>query len=235
MENKNLNIASVTDEIWQLAQKAELKCWINEGLDGDDWNSWWASKFLNYSFLAREKNIESIYEVGCGPYAKNIEMVCATLGYTPKRLLLEDPLLSEYISLNKSVKRFTGHSNVKIFSKPMERFNLSDENVEQVDILICNNVLDHVQSIEGCFEHVHSSLRENGIFIFGQDLTSADDVLKHSDLVDPCHPIRIDQAALELYLQKYDVIYKNVLSREEGRNPEHHYATMIFAGRKKPI
>ena len=235
MNNDNTSIEEVSIETWNEAQKEELKCWVNEPNDSEDWNSWWASKFLNYSFLKKEKKVESIYEVGCGPYAKNIELVCRTLGYTPSRLLLEDPLLDKYIALNKSVNRFVGYSNIKMFSKPMEQFSLSDYNVEPVDVLICNNVLDHVQSVEACFQHMFSSLKDGGIVIFGQDLTSAEDVEKHGNLSDPCHPIRLDEYSIQKYIDQYDVIYKNILPRSEGRNPEHHYATMIFVGRKKGL
>lgn len=232
---ENINIEEVTVERWMEAQKAELACWVNEPNDNEDWNSWWASKFMNYEFLKREKKIESIYEVGCGPYAKNIELVCHSLGYTPKRILLEDPLLEQYISLNKSVKRFSGYSNIKMFSKPMEQFSLSEHNVEPVDVLICNNVLDHVQSVEACFQHMFSSLKDDGILIFGQDLTSNEDILKHGDLNDPCHPIRLDESVIRKHVESYTTIYENILPREEGRNPEYHYATFIFAGRKKKI
>lgn len=231
----NINIEEVSIDRWKEAQEAELKCWINEPEDNEDWNSWWSSKFLNYEFLKKEKNIESIYEVGCGPYAKNIEIVCRSLGYTPKRLLLEDPLLDQYVALNKSVKRFAGYSNVSMFSKPMEQFTLSENNIEPVDVLICNNVLDHVQSVEACFQHMLSSINDNGILIFGQDLTSAEDVETHGNLLDPCHPIRLDEYSIQKYIDCYEPIYKNILPRSEGRNPEYHYATIIFAGRKKKI
>jgi hypothetical protein len=230
--NINFNIEEVSFDTWKNAQKAELDCWMHEPQDNEDWNSWWASKFLNYSFLQKEEFIESIYEVGCGPYAKNIELVCRTLDHIPERFILEDPLLDEYIKLNKSVKRFLQYPNSKMISKPMEKFKFSDLNIEPVNLVICNNVLDHVQSVEACFDHIFSSLKDDGILIFGQDLTSSEDVENHKGLVDPCHPIRIDEMVLEKYLSKYNIILKKILPRDEGRNPEYHYATMIFAGRK---
>lgn len=229
----NKNIVSVPVETWHEAQKEELNCWIREPNDNEDWNTWWSSKFSDYDFLKQEQQFESIYEVGCGPYAKNIQIVCQKLGYTPNRLLLEDPLLDSYVSLGKSVSRFKGFKNVEMISLPMEQFKLADLDIEPVDVLICNNVLDHVQSVEACFEHVLSSLKENGILILGQDLTSDEDTNKHPDLIDPCHPIRLDEEGIRKYLGNYTPLFDRVLTRDEGRNPEHHYATILFAGRKK--
>lgn len=226
------NVTVVPVEVWNEAQKAELDCWKAEPQDSEDWNTWWSTKFSNYDFLRQEEKFESIYEVGCGPYAKNIQLVCKQLGYTPNRLLLSDPLLDDYIRLNKSVGKFVGYKNVKLLSKPMEQLKFSEIGIEPVDILICNNVLDHVQSVDACFEHMLSSLKVGGILILGQDLTSDEDVSNHPDLVDPCHPIKLDEEGIRRYLSDYTPIFDRVLPREEGRNAEHHYATILFAGRK---
>lgn len=230
---RDFNIEMTSYESWKSAQEEELKCWSREPNDSDDWNSWWALKFENYSFLDNQEKINSIYEVGCGPYAKNIEFVMKKLGYIPNRILLEDPLLNSYVSLNKSVKRFLNIQNSIFISEPMETFSFQEAGIEPVDLLICNNVLDHVRSVEMCFNHIDASLKTNGIFIFGQDLTSEEDVIAHGDEVDVCHPIRLDELALEKYLEKYFTIYKKILPRNEGRNPTHHYATLLFAGKKK--
>lgn len=228
---KNLqSVVEVSSERWKLAQQEELKIWQNEPNDNEDWNSWWASKFSNYSFLENKK-IESIYEVGCGPYAKNIELVMKFVG-KPERILLEDPLLSQYCTMGKSVNRFL-NSNNKLFSLPMEDFKLTQVGEKPVDLVICNNVLDHVQSVKKCFEHIKDALKTDGILILGQDLTSEDDVLNHLGLEDPCHPIHVDEnSIMEIVKNDYEIIIKKVLSREEGRNPEHHYATLILAAKK---
>lgn len=229
----NSSIETTSYENWEKAQEEELKCWSRQPNDFDDWNSWWASKFDNYNFLDKEKKIDSIYEVGCGPYAKNIEYVMKKLGYIPDRVLLEDPLLNSYLTLNKSVKRFSNMQNFYFISEPMETFSLQSAGIQPVDLLICNNVLDHVRSVELCFNHINASLNKDGIFIFGQDLTSSEDVIAHGDEIDVCHPIRLDENTLEKYLEKYSIILKKILPRSEGRNPSHHYATLIFVGRKK--
>lgn len=228
------NITEVKEEVWEAAQKLELQCWANEPQDADDWNMWWKAKFMNYSFLTvLSKAFHSIYEVGCGPYAKNLDHVIGVLGRNPTTIVLSDPLLESYLILDKSVSRFKNDPNVTFVSEAMEKFSLKDLNIEPVDLLICNNVLDHVQSVEKCFEHINSSLQSGGYFIFGQDLTSLEDVQAHPDLNDPMHPIRLDEEALLPYLENFNKVFYKVLPREEGRNPEHHYGTMLFIGMKK--
>ncbi len=227
------NILEVKEEVWEKAQKLELQCWVNEPQDSEDWNAWWAQKFQNYSSLGLlSKGFQTVYEVGCGPYAKNVEHVLKALGSPPTKFIYSDPLLESYLILNKSISRFKNNPNVTLISEPMEKFQLSDLNIEPVDLLICNNVLDHVQSVEKCFEHIYSSLKPGGYFIFGQDLTSLEDVQNHPDLDDPMHPIRLDEEVLQPYLQKYNKFFMRVLPREEGRNPEHHYATLLYIGMK---
>ena len=224
-------ITSVTHEKWNIAQSGELDCWLKEPKDSDDWNGWWESKFDGYSFL-HGRNYESIYEVGCGPYAKNIERVCNTLGYMPNRLILEDPLLDSYLKSGKSVGRFSAFQNTKLIGKSMEDFQINDLGISSVDILICNNVLDHVRSVELCFDHIWNSLKQGGIMILGQDLTSQEDVDTHPGEEDHLHPIRIDEDSLRNYTCMYQTIFDKILPRNEGRNPPYHYGTFLFAGRK---
>lgn len=224
--------SNVSLERWQEAQKEELQCWTNAPYDSEDWNLWWATKFSNYDFLANE-NITSVYEVGCGPYAKNIDHVFRAMQKMPNRILLEDPLLDSYVSLQKSVCRFMDFPNAKLISKPMEDFTLQELGIDDVDLVICNNVLDHVKSVEACFKHMDTSLKSGGILILGQDLTNDEDERNHPDLDDVMHPITIDENNIMKFLTSYDVIKKEILPREMGRNPNHHYGTLLFVGRKK--
>jgi SAM-dependent methyltransferase len=217
---------------WQKAQNAELLCWAQEPLDGEDWNTWWSSKFSNYEFLKNE-NVDSVYEVGCGPYAKNIEHVFQAIGKIPNRVLLEDPLLKSYVILGKSVGRFMRLPNVSMISSPMEDFTLESAGIEPVDVVICNNVLDHVKSVEGCFRHMETALKPGGILILGQELTNEEDEKNHPGHDDIMHPIMIDESNLSKFLEPYEVLKYRVLSREEGRNPDYHCGTLLFVGRKK--
>ena len=224
----------VEEERWKKAQEGELKVWLREPDDGDDWNQWWFEKFSNYSFLKElGKKVESVYEVGCGPYAKNLDHVIKVLGYEPERIILEDPLLEKYYNANKSISRFSNNPKAIYISSPMEKISFSELKIDKVDVLICNNVLDHVQDVDKCFEHIYSSLKTGGVFIFGQDLTSDEDIQKYPE-ADEFHPIRLNEKHIKLLLNDdYEALFEKLLSREEGRNPDAHYATILYAGLKK--
>lgn len=225
-------VKSVSEERWEIAQKGELRIWEAEPSDGDDWNLWWANKFDNYSFLKTQKVFESIYEVGCGPYAKNLDIILKILDYKPKRIILEDPLLESYFNIGKSIKRFSNDPSVYYLSTPMEKTNFKKLGIENVDLVICNNVLDHVQDVDKCFQHISESLNKEGILILGQDLTSVDDFIKYPN-ADEFHPIRLSEENIREYLKEYQPIFNKILPREDGRNPDAHCSTILFCGKKK--
>lgn len=215
-------IKNIDKERWYYAQNFEKMCWKDWAEDSEDWNSWWMEKFDNYSFLKNYK-IESILEVGCGPWAKNTLNVINVIG-EPKKIFLEDPLLNDYISQNKSVKKI---SATKI-SAPLEELELN----EQVDLLICINVFDHVYSTTKCMQAICKSLKPNGIIIFANDLTNEQDYIK-TPIADVGHPIRLDLECCESFMKPFEKIFIKILEREEGRNPPCHHGTFLFSGLKK--
>lgn len=214
-------IENIEPNRWELAQKWELQEWASCPEDSDDWNSWWMYKFDNYNFLKNYK-INSMIEVGCGPYCRNIRNVLGVIGGC-NEIYLEDPLLDQYIALNKFVKHMPG---IKI-SKPLEETVLD----KQVDCVICCNVIGHCFSTQKCFEAMINMLAPNGILIFAEDLANEEDYSK-MPVCDVGHPLRLDLETCETYLKDLKPIYNKVLPREDGRNPECHYATMIYAGIK---
>jgi hypothetical protein len=228
------SIEEVSKDTWKNAQVEELKVWMNEPQDSDDWNHWWSQKFDNYQFLKERSQITTIYEAGCGPYAKNIEIVMNSLNYVPNNVILSDPLLQSYCNMRKSVSRFGSFDNVKLISAALEDFSFDTFNLPKSDLTICINVLDHVRSVKLCFDHLYENLNPGGILILGQDLTSDEDNEKFGNIVDPCHPIRVDEQSVKNHIEgKYEIILNKMLSREEGRNPDYHYGTLIFAGIKR--
>jgi len=223
------NTITATKQVWDKAQKCEFSAWKASGQDGNDWNNWWASHFDNYS-LFNELDIETILEVGCGPYAKNLELVSSGLKKPAKNFILNDPLLNSYISSGKSVKRYEGKA--KFLSKPFEDCDEKEIPSNSIDIAICNNVLDHVYDVEVLLNNIYKCIKKGGHFIFGQDLKKSTD--KGWDQVDPMHPIRLTHQYLDKFLsfQYHRKLYK-VLKRDEGRNPDYHYGTYILIGEKK--
>lgn len=215
--------------VWSEAQKVEYSLWEAEPPDGNDWNSWWASKFNNYQTL-NEVKAETVLEIGCGPYAKNLDLVINSLKSYPSNLILNDPLLDKYVSSGKSVSRYLGKST--LISKPFELCDESEIPLKSVDVAICNNVLDHVYDVDLLLHNAYKCLKDGGYFIFGQDLKNPTD--QGWDQFFPAHPIRVDHDYLDhLLADKYHQVLYKILPRDEGRNSAYHYGTYIFIGKKR--
>lgn len=226
-------IGEVSHSRWLNAQQHETATWAAEPADGEDWNNWWSKAFDNYAFM-QSKQVHSVLEVGCGPYAKNIELFINALGYRPSRLILEDPLLQQYVNMRKSVSRYVGQANVQLIPLQMEIVNFPKLGIQPVDVVICNNVLDHVESVSRCFEQMWDALAPGGTLIFGQDLSDETDLLNRDPKAfdEGCHPIVLDEAYLKPFLEKYKTVFRKLIPREASRNPEANAGTLMFAGTK---
>jgi hypothetical protein len=81
-----------------------------------------------------------------------------------------------------------------------------------------------------------SITKTGGIVLIGQDLSNEDDIIKYEKKYGPegiGHPIKIGHDWLEKFLgNKFEKILYKILPRELGREPNVHYGTFIFAGRK---
>ena len=224
-------VDTVSSEVWNNAQAHESAHW-NGMKDGDDWNNWWKEKFDNYSFLNNEKETNTVLEIGCGPWAKNLEFVLGAINNIPQNIILEDPLLQEYLNQGMSVTRyqnFNAGTTTRMISKPFEECDGQIIEPGSVDIALCNNVLDHVYDAAKIFDNIYNCLKVGGVFVFGQDLKNETDKMVY----DPMHPIMLDHEYIDQKLEgRYNSMFKKILSREEGRNPPYHYGTYLYAGRK---
>ena len=224
-------VDKITQEKWNEAQRHELHEWDCQPSDGDDWNNWWKDKFDDYKFLEGETNTHTVMEIGSGPWARNLENVLNTLPVAPKKIIIEDPLLDEYIKAGKSVKRFKDYHSMEthLISKPFEQCDGTVIEPKSVDIIVCNNVLDHVYDVGQIFDNIYAALKEGGLLILGQDLKNETDKF----VEDVMHPILLDHDCLDKLLNTgYTTQMYKILEREKGRNPEYHYGTYLFVGRK---
>lgn len=248
--NKNTNITQVDKRRWQQAQTWEHAHWVNtqklrakfgknyiwrllhrfglvEKYRGDDWNLWWKKQFDEYKFLPN--HVENAIEVGCGPYT-NIRHIIPTC--RPDRLYLSDPLIRTYIKFKLS---FTADAYRKAFcildDFPLEQCPYRDN---LFDLVVMINVLDHVQDAEKCMENLIRITKPGGFLIIGQDLSNEEDLIAlDADEGLIGHPIKISGEWFAPYLSSgFNPYLHKVLNREEGRGPEHHYGTLLFAGRK---
>lgn len=242
--DENHIIQKVDNNRWRQAQEFELKFARLTIESDDDWNQWWYEKFDRYSIL-KNGHFANILEVGCGPHT-NIRYILP--GITYDKIWLEDPLIQYYITynLNKSnsfiknlkTKFKKGKINylLKIFSDLNVEIDLSSSKLEnlpykdhQMDLVVCVNVLDHVNNYDLCMNEIFRVLKNEGVLILGQDLSNREDLIRCPESYsDIGHPIKIDLRLIEQILAgNYKKLFEKILSRDEGRNPQAHYGTYL--------
>jgi SAM-dependent methyltransferase len=207
--------------IWRLLRSLRLV----DRYRGNDWNTWWRDRFDGYRFLP--PHVGDAIEVGCGPYT-NMRYVLKAC--RPERLVLSDPLIRRYenyqLTFLSEVRR---QPWCQLDDYPVEHLPFSDD---AFDLVVMINVLDHVQDAPACMHTILRILRPGGWLILGQDLTNEEDIAvlaRDPGLVG--HPIKLDAAWFDPYLsQGFRPSIHQVLSREDGREPTHHYGTLLFAG-----
>lgn len=205
---------------WKQAQAWEDSVWKSWPVDADDWNVYWADKFDNYKFLS-SYNINSILEVGCGPWAQNTRHILKIISDN-KEIYLEDPLINSYLHQGKYIK------NIKAtyISQSLEELSIN----KKFDLIVCINVLDHVQDVEKCFDSIYKHLNKDGLFIFGQDLSDESDITNYP-IEDVGHPIRVDLNICNNLLKRTEPIFNKIIPRNEGRNPGCHCGILIYCGK----
>ncbi len=206
--------------VWPLARPVLAR---TRGLpEHDDWNHWWAEKFDSYRFLPSE--VGDYLEVGCGPYT-NTRLILQER--TARRVLCSDPLVRQYVRFRQSwLADAFRDGRAEIDDHPAEELDLPDWSLE---VVVMINVLDHVYDADLALANAARLVRPNGFLIFGQDLIDEDDRFHDEDVG---HPIALTEADVRPHLATFAPVLDRVLPREEGRNPDAHGATLIYAGRK---
>ena len=190
---------------------------------GDDWNHWWKDRFDDYSFLPAQ--LGDFIELGCGPYT-NTRLILE--GREANQVVCSDPLIKSYITFSgRWLAEAYSSGRVEIDDHPIEELPFSPASF---DVVVMINVLDHVRDADLCMRRAIELLRPGGYFVLGQDLSDEEDIAKHP--YDVGHPIRLRREDLDAHLQPLSTAFRNDLSREEGRDPRLHYATVVYAGQK---
>ena len=238
----------VAREKWEEAQRWEQDYWLRQQKNlakygknfiwrlmglvglvekhrGDDDNQWWSKQFDGYKFLPAA--CENMIEVGCGPYTNTrlVRQACK-----PQQLFLSDPLMRTYIHFKRTMVREMYETfGCYLDDHPLENLPFRDA---YFDVAIMINVLDHVQDANACMATLLRILKPGGYMIMGQDLTNDEDFRTHPDGMRTGHPITLDAEWFDAQLKSYQSIVRKQLSREEGRTPQWHYGTLLFAGTK---
>jgi len=190
---------------------------------GEDWNSWWARQFDGYRVLP--KTVDNYIELGCGPYG-NTRLIAADR--TLKRVVCSDPLARHYIRLRHTwLSKQYRKAAILIDDSPAEECPYASS---YFDMVVMINVLDHVRDARACLAQAARILKPGGHLVLGQDLSNdQDEARTHFDVG---HPIRLRLDDLGPYLLSYEPLFQRLLPREQGRNPDAHYATLVFIGVK---
>ena len=240
-------IIKTTPEKWQDAQQNEKECWqlnnqrngwlkliwkfvkvfptkrfwqylkFRDFYCGDDWNFWWAEQFDWYKDLP---NVFNSLEVGCGPYT-NTRLISKVIKIRGR--WLSDPGIQEYRTFNATWMDWQAWRSLYFDDSKLEKLNFTDNCIE---LLICINVLDHVEDVEKCFSEIYRVLKKGSYFVFGQDLVVA------PTEGDPYHPIRLDETYLNEKLKSYQIVLKKVLTSKESRDATRCSGTYIYIGKK---
>lgn len=249
------SITKVTDAEWEEAQKYEMNTWVinnkrnsipklvlkylrllknpplfiehikfKDFYCGDDWNYWWMKNFDYYKALPDK--INNALEVGSGPYS-NIRLINKLKKI--ENIFCTDPLMDVYKNFKMTwVSEMSRKGKIKALKGRCEDIEYEDNTF---DLVVCNNVLDHVKDSEKCFSEMYRVLKTGGYFVFSQDLTDEDEIKRQPKREG--HPIRLNHTFLEATLKdKYTESYKRILPKEESRSDE-FYGTFLFIGIKK--
>lgn len=237
---------------WEQAQEFELKSAEQAIGSDDDWNKWWYEKFEEYSVL-KSKHYNNVLEVGCGPHT-NVRYILPSITFD--KLWFEDPLIQFYITHNLNgsnsyLRKIRNHVKknpinylLKLYSDKNMVIDLSSSKLEdlpykdqQMDLIICINVLDHVNDFKKCMEEIFRVLKNGGLLVLGQDLSNKEDQMYCPESYEDIgHPIKIDHLLIEkILVGKYHPLFEKILTRDEGRNPKAHYATYLGILQKETI
>lgn len=230
-------IIKVDHQRWVDAQKFEEKCWQDSWTLQDDWNTWWKKQFNDYELLEEKlpDDIRAI-EVGCGPFT-NMRLIESVLQYKNNLYLyLSDPLIQSYLKLptcwikenSYAHKGLQENKTIALDNSQLENLKFEDN---YFDLLVCINVLDHVENVDKCFDEIYRVLKKDGLFVLGQDLTDWNkrrDPSPKEDQ-DQGHPIRINEEYCSQKLSNYRSLFNKIV---ESRNPQAHYGCICYIGQK---
>ncbi|QOJ15858.1 MAG: class I SAM-dependent methyltransferase [Planctomycetia bacterium] len=221
-----MSVTQISPARWSRAQQWELSLWSDPAArqSGDDWNHWWRERFDHYSALPTA--VDSLIELGCGPFtnARLILEHCRAA-----RVVCSDPLAERYASMPDCwLAQAAATGRIELDTHPIEELPFADG---LFDVVVMINVLDHVRDGELCLRRATGLVRPNGWLVLGQDLSDDEDIRNFPH--DLGHPIRLALEDVEPHLMEFEPHLRRVLPREEGRNPEGHYATLLYIGRRR--
>jgi ubiquinone/menaquinone biosynthesis C-methylase UbiE len=216
---------------WQKAQAYERSYWEREGerirtgaLDSPDgWYRWKAQqmeKLLSGLLTEEQKRGAKVLEVGCGPVG-----IVSLMDWGERHAI--DPLDDFYRTQPEFSK----------FRDPAVRFqNATGERLPYeaaaFDLIILENVLDHVQAADQLLREVHRVLAESGLLYFTLNVRTQWGTALHSLLssllIDPGHPYSFTVESIRRFLaaQGFEVRRESLADAAQARERDRESASL---------
>jgi SAM-dependent methyltransferase len=180
--------ASVSDERWTKAQQYERQYWVNirkngfRGLSPERFATWhpaiqaWSVLYMDHDFAwFRDK---TVVEIGCGPLG-------VVAGLEAGRKIGIDPLLTVY----QDLWDLESHGCTYLAQRA-ESVSLEDG---VADVVICHNVLDHVQAPRQVLKEIRRILKADGELYLSLNLEDQDEA---------CHSHGFNLASITQLIQE---------------------------------
>jgi glycosyltransferase involved in cell wall biosynthesis/ADP-heptose:LPS heptosyltransferase/SAM-dependent methyltransferase/predicted O-methyltransferase YrrM len=192
-------VVKVNKERWRIAQEYEKQTWLaDQRNSNDDRNFEHKERFDNFKVL-QESIFENALELGCGPFT-NLRLIVPLLKARPKVTLL-DPLIEDY----KQHPNCAYKDNL-LCGIPVTTLHIPIEDfvpIEQYDLIVMSNVLEHCYDITKIFKTIISCLKPSGIFVFADNMFKKEDIESVvANLYDAGHPLRVTENLIESFLQE---------------------------------
>lgn len=220
-------IKRVPRERWAMAQKAERKHWMVNGLGvSDDRNYDHAAGFDHYSALKGLAFSRAI-ELGCGPFT-NLRVIADMCRIEECDLL--DPLVEDYLRhpgcrysatvltvdrshLNSALRQFLRrHRRLglqhltergivpigRLVAAPIEKMPLD----QTYDLAVMENVIEHCYDVDLVFANILSVLKPGGLFVIHDRYYYSEQVEERArTLFDAAHPLQVDRTLVDTFLK----------------------------------
>jgi len=225
-------IRAVSEERWQIAQRAEMVHWFDRNrLAADDGNFLQLDGFDSFGVLSGSR-VAHAAELGCGPFT-NLRLVGRVAHLASCTLI--DPSIQRYIhhpnryydaqylyvppsatwipklwrrapQLSRALCRHLGWTVPvrSLVNAGGESFRIG----EPCDLLVVINVLEHCRDARAVVENVLSALGPRALVIVG-DVFFDDEAVRDASCrcYDAAHPLRVTESVLSPLLDGADVLY----------------------------
>lgn len=212
----NGRVSNLENEKWKVFQDNELAYWRKKYASGyyPDYKESFHRFLSRFGVNANCFSASKLMEIGCGPQGFSASLV-QLAEKQPTTHVIIDPLLDKY-------QNFEAFS---LFGKDTIKIACMGENIPVpsafFDIVMCQNVLDHVDEPSAVINEIHRTLRKNGMALISVHILPPcfrlfETVLKK---LDKNHPHHFTHEHVLSLFSKFEIIddHSRLLYRDNPR------------------